>query len=1820
MGREIPCLISFLLAFRKQTVRMNKMKTKNPSAVTNALRGRVTQIAVLAGVAAPMAMQASTDYGPAIWKWVACNYSTSGYGHNFCVIHDMEGYYASSMSYLSKCSTSASIHYGVNGKKDTSTDNPAGEIAQAVREAYYAWHVRCWNHYMWGTEHEGFASNPAWYTDAMYNATIGLQTHLMNKNGKTKDRNHVIGHDQKKISAWVSWIYANYAFSPTCNSHSDPGPYWNWTRLMNGINGTASTPSAPSTLAVSVVSSSQLKLTWKDNSTIETGYKIEKSTSSGSGFSQIATVGASVVTYTASSLSSGTTYYFRVRAYNAAGNSSYSNTASGTTKDTIPAAPASLTATATSSAQINLAWTCSAANEDGFKIYRSTDGTNFAQVATAGINAVSYSNTGLVGNTKYYYKVYSYNTAGNSAASNVASDTTAPNAPTSLTAVSQGSGPTTWDKVNLAWTDNANSEVGFKIERSPDNVTFTQIATNAASDTTYSDSGLSAQHAYYYRVRSYNANGNSTYSNVASVTTPNAPPVLTAIGSKSVAPNATLSFTATATDPNKVVTTTTWENFESYANNTPNEQVMFNRPSNSGTTSGFQDTSTNYTFVTTSSPSPHTGKVLKVGWGFKTGQSNPWVRLNTLNTPSRPNPCVDGAQIVKFDIYSTKALKVGLGLRETGTSVAYGANGGTTGSIEWAGVTNVLTGSIPQASHQIAATNWTTLSFNVPFEAQAAFTGDGNVALAKVVLEHLVLGAVNNASGAYTVYLDNFAVVAQNTLTFSLDAGAPAGATINAKTGVFSWTPTSGQVGSWNITVRVTDQGGAQDFETIVVTVTNGGNNAPVLGAIGNKSVKEGVALTFTATATDVDGGQTKTFSLDAGAPTGATINGSTGAFSWTPTEAQGPGSYPITVRVTDNGSPASNDFETITVTVTEVNVAPVLATISDQSVNEGSTLNVTASATDADLPANTVTYSLDSGAPAGMTINSSSGAITWTPGESDGPATIPVTVRATDNGSPVLSSTKSFNVTVNEANVAPVLTLGTTMSTITPIDDFEGQDVEAGSGTILVRPPVYSSTTVGFLDASPNMTEILNQTNPYPDVDANTSAQVLHTTWSFKTGTTNPWVRLTTYTTSAYTNSYADPNPTVDFSQHVSMKIWSDKSIKVCLGLRETGTGAPIGFDGGTTGTIEYVGVSGKQANGCPIPTHTVNASNWTTVEFDLPAEGKAAFTGNGILDGTKGTIENISIVPNGGMGTYNVYFDDLTAVSVSTNLIINTGATITVANSATDSDVPTQGLQFSLGVGAPTNAVIDPDTGVFTWTPTAEQSPSTNAIPIVVTDDGSPALSDTKNLVVVVNKVNTPPRLGGVPDQAVEISSGDVITFTATGEDDDVPADTLTFTMTGAPAGATLNSSTGDFSWTSTGGSSTNTFTIRVTDNGSPVLWDEKSITIRVTPPNTAPTLSLSAATVTESFANFETFTNSTPNEYVMFKKPANSSTTTNYINTTATNYTTVVTSFPAGNANAGAKVMKVAWTFKTGQTDQWVRLTTGNTTALPNPTIDFRHSLKFDVYTTKSLKVGVGLRETGTSAAIGANGGTTGSIEYAGCSSEVGTTPIPTRTVNASNWTTLTFNLPSEPMQTLTGDGILAAAQGALEHLILYGNGGSGAYTVYLDNFEVVYNYSLGSQITMNTGATLAFTASGTDPDPGAGLGFGLGADDAATATIDPDTGVFAWTPDSSYAGTTNSFTVTVEDSPTDGGIPKSASQNFTVAVVSDPVGPLSADAGSTSVNWDSVSGKTYQVQSKNSDGSWSDVGSPVTATGSSSSASVSAGAEYRVIEIADASAAE
>jgi hypothetical protein len=188
-------------------------------------------------------------------------------------------------------------------------------------------------------------------------------------------------------------------------------------------------PSAPTGLTVTALSSSQINLTWVDNSNNEQGFKIERCSGAGcNNFTQIALVGANVVSYTNTGLSASTSYSYRMRAYNASGDSNYSNTASAMTQaaQTPPAAPTNLAAAAASKSQINLSWRDNANNETGFRIERCKGSTctNFALIATVGANVTSYANTGLAANTTYRYRVYAYNVSGSSGYSNIVTATT----------------------------------------------------------------------------------------------------------------------------------------------------------------------------------------------------------------------------------------------------------------------------------------------------------------------------------------------------------------------------------------------------------------------------------------------------------------------------------------------------------------------------------------------------------------------------------------------------------------------------------------------------------------------------------------------------------------------------------------------------------------------------------------------------------------------------------------------------------------------------------------------------------------------------------------------------------------------------------------------------------------------------------------------------------------------------------------------------------------------------------------------------------------------------------------------------------------------------------------------------------------------------------------------------------------------------------------------------------------------------------------------------------------------------------------------------
>lgn len=191
-----------------------------------------------------------------------------------------------------------------------------------------------------------------------------------------------------------------------------------------------------------------------------------------------------------------------------------------------PNAPSALGATAVSSSQINLAWTDNSLNESGFDVERcqGTACTSFAKVGSVGMNVTTYSDTGRSASTTYRYRVRAFNAGGASGPSNEAQATTpaaSASPPTAPNGMFARPGPSS-GLIDLSWHDNSTNETGFKIERCPGSscTGFLQIAQVGANVRTYRDSGRSPNHVYRYRVRAFNAAGDSAYSNIASATAP----------------------------------------------------------------------------------------------------------------------------------------------------------------------------------------------------------------------------------------------------------------------------------------------------------------------------------------------------------------------------------------------------------------------------------------------------------------------------------------------------------------------------------------------------------------------------------------------------------------------------------------------------------------------------------------------------------------------------------------------------------------------------------------------------------------------------------------------------------------------------------------------------------------------------------------------------------------------------------------------------------------------------------------------------------------------------------------------------------------------------------------------------------------------------------------------------------------------------------------------------------------------------------------------------------------------------------------------------
>jgi len=304
------------------------------------------------------------------------------------------------------------------------------------------------------------------------------------------------------------------------------------------------------------------------------------------------------------------------------------------------------------------------------------------------------------------------------------------------------------------------------------------------------------------------------------------------------------------------------------------------------------------------------------------------------------------------------------------------------------------------------------------------------------------------------------------TLTYSL-LNPPSGATISTN-GVITWSPAEGQGPSTNaITTVVADNGSPSMSATNSFTVTvNDVNVPPLLPAQTNRTTIGLATLVVTNTATDPN---IPAATLSYGfltAPTNAKID-TNGVIAWTPVPGQVPSTNLFTTVVTNfNPYAVTNQrltaTNTFTVTVNAIHNGPMLAAQPNRTVNEFALLTVTNAASDSDVPALTLSYQLLN-PPAGAAIDTN-GVITWTPAEGQGPSTNVITTLVADNGSPSMSATNSFAVTVNDVNVPPVLPVQTNRTII-------GLAVLVVTNTAMDPNIPAATLSYGFLAAPTNAT-----------------------------------------------------------------------------------------------------------------------------------------------------------------------------------------------------------------------------------------------------------------------------------------------------------------------------------------------------------------------------------------------------------------------------------------------------------------------------------------------------------------------------------------------------------------------------------------------------------------------------------------------------------------------------------------------------------------------------------------------------------------------------
>ena len=811
-----------------------------------------------------------------------------------------------------------------------------------------------------------------------------------------------------------------------------------------------------------------------------------------------------------------------------------------------------------------------------------------------------------------------------------------------------------------------------------------------------------------------------------------------------------------------------------------------------------------------------------------------------------------------------------------GASETLAANtGGTSIVASYLSGVLTLTGTDSKANYQtvLQSVTYSNASQNPTTTARSiSFVVNDGTANSNTVSKSVTIVATNDApvftsSAAPSVPENTTAVLTvtttdseNDTITYSISGGADAALfTINSTTGALSFLSApnfeapadAGANNVYDVTVTAND-GTNAPTQNIAVTVTNV-NEPPVLSGTPTPSVPENTTPVMTVTATDPEGAAV-TYSITGGADAALfTINSTTGALSFlsapdfeAPADAGANNVYDVVVTASDGTNAATQN---ITVTVTDVNEAPVFSSSATPSVAENTTAVVTVTANDPEAAA--VTYSITGGVDAALfTINSTTGALSFlsapnfeAPADAGANNVYDVAVTASDGTN---APTQNIAVTVTDVNEAPVFTSSATPSvaenttavvTVTTTDQ-EGNtiaySITGGADAALFT---INSTTgaLSFLSA-PNF-------EAPADAGANNVYDVVVTANDgANTPTQNIAVTVTDVNEAPVFTSTATPSVAENTTAVVTVVAVDPEGTAVTYSITG-GADAALFTINSTTGALSFLSA----------PNFEAPADAGTNNVYDVAVTAS---------DGTNTPTQNIAVTVTDANEAPSF------TSSATPSVPENTTAVVTV----TTSDPEGNTITYSITGGADAALfTINSTTGALSFiAPPNFEAPAdagaNNVYDVVVTaNDGANA--PTQNITVTVTNVNEGPAITS-PNAASfnEDATGTVLTVSAT----DPEGDAVSYSITGgADSGdLSINPTTGAITFNATpdfeapaDSDANNTYVIQVTATSTGGMAVQ-TITITVNNVNDPPSItSANTANVNENTTAVLTVTATDP-----------------------------------------------------------------------------------------------------------------------------------------------------------------------------------------------------------------------------------------------------------------------------------------------------------------------------------------------------------------------